>query len=111
MPIKKNEHTTEVATRFLEEIDYLKRMYPGVIDRVGIAASYISQIRGGTRSPTIDHLVNMCREYGYSGTWLLTGSGTKLQAPESDPIEQRLEKIDAELKLLSAAMLQRKGKR
>jgi hypothetical protein len=43
----------------------------------------------------------MCKWYGYSGTWLLTGAGMKMSEPENKPLDQRL--TDIENKLLQIA--------
>lgn len=104
MPIKKAEHTGEVAARFLAEVDYLKKLHPDALDKIKIDASYVSQIRGGKRFPTIDHLVNLCREFGYSGTWLLIGEGQKLIQPAAAPIETRLEGIENKLLIIATAL-------
>lgn len=105
MPTKKAEHTEAVASRFLAEIDHLKRLHSDVVDKIGIAASYVSQIRNGSRSPTVDHLVNMCKWYGYSGTWLLTGAGMKMSEPENKPLEERLTAIEKQLSAINANLV------
>lgn len=105
MPIKKAEYTGEVAARFLAEVDYLKKLHPDTLDKIKIDASYVSQIRGGKRFPTIDHLVTLCKEYGYSGTWLLTGVGEKKTEPENITLDNRLSKMEEHLSKLNAILL------
>lgn len=104
MPAKKAEHTGTVAVRFLAEVDYLKKIHPDTLERIKIDASYVSQIRSGKRFPTVDHLVNLCHEFDYSGTWLLTGKGMKVAMPENKPIETRLSKIEEQLSNIASSL-------
>jgi transcriptional regulator with XRE-family HTH domain len=100
MPVKKFEHTNDVATRFLSEVNKLRKLHPDTLAKIGIAASYVSQIRNGKRFPTVDHLVNLCREYKYSGTWLLTGTGMMMSEPENRSLEARLSEVENRLSQL-----------
>jgi|GEM_PF-5875754 len=103
MPYKK-PNNDGIADRFITEFDELKKQDPDVYQSIDISPSYVSQIRSGSRQPTIAHLTNLILHYRYSGTWLLTGIGEKKNEPVQKGIDKRLEVIELKLDKLATAL-------
>lgn len=72
-----------VNTRIKELRNELKMTQEAFGDRIGLKRNSIAQIELGTRTPSNQVVLSICREFGVSRLWLEHGEGPML-SPQAD---------------------------
>lgn len=70
-------------TRIKELRNELKMTQEAFGDRIGLKRNSIAQIELGTRAPSNQVILSICREFGVSRLWLEHGEGPML-SPQAD---------------------------
>lgn len=88
------------AVQFLKRSRYAKSQAE-IAKRIGVTDSTLSMDMSGSRHPTLDMVVELCKAYPISIEWLCLGTGSMIRGSREEVLMNRIEALEERIRLLA----------